>query len=379
NAANFTKSADYRALARVLGRGLLTSEGDFWQRQRGLIQPAFHKQNIQAYAAVMTGAAERMLNSWNDGGERNLHEDMMRVTLEIVAQCLYGAEVSSEAERVGRAMEVVTEGFVTSASLALLFSFDIPLFFARAERRAVRHLNEIIGGIIQERRTSNRRREDLLDMLLRARDADGKPMSDVQLRDEVMTLILAGHETTALALSWTWYLLAQHPEAEAELLAELQTALGGRAPTVADLPRLQYTEAVVKESMRLYPPAWATSRRAVHDSEIGGYSIPAGAELLLCQWVVQRDPRYYDDPEAFMPCRWQDEAIKRLPKYAYFPFGGGPRLCIGNSFAMMEAVLLLASMAQKFHCALVPGHPVIPWPSITLRPKHGIKMVVSRR
>jgi cytochrome P450 len=204
-------------------------------------------------------------------------------------------------------------------------------------------------------------------------------MTDQQLRDEVMTLILTGHETTALALSWTWYLMAQNPKVEAELLAELQTALGGRAPAVADLPRLQYTEAVVKESMRLYPPAWATSRRAVHDCEIGGYSIPAGAELLLCQWVAQRNPRYYDDPEAFMPCRWKDEAIKRLPKYAYFPFGGGPRLCIGNSFAMMEAVLLLASMVRKFHCALVPGHPVTPWPSITLRPKHGIKMVVSRR
>src|SRR5260370_25239077 len=207
NAGNFTKSADYRALARVLGKGLLTSAGECWKRQRSLIQPAFHRQSILAYAEVRPRAASRLLDSWQAKGERNIHEDMMRATLEIVAQCLYGAEVTDTAERVGKAMEVVTEGFIKNASMAMLFSFDIPVLLARRESRAIRELNEIIGDIIQERRSSNQPREDLLDLLLRARDADGNPMSDAQLRDEVMTLFLAGHETTAIALSWACYLI----------------------------------------------------------------------------------------------------------------------------------------------------------------------------
>src|SRR5712691_2388926 len=263
NAGNFTKSADYRALARVLGQGLLTSEGEFWKRQRSLIQPAFHRQNILAYAAVMTQATGRMLDSWKTNGVRNLHEEMMRVTLEIVGQCLYGAEVSGAAERVGKAMEVVTGKFIVNASQALLFRFEIPDLFAPRERRAIAELNEIIGGIIRDRRSSNQPRDDLLDTLLRARDAEGKPMSDAQLRDEMMTLFLAGHETTAIALSWACYLLAQNPQIEARLVEELRSVLGNRAPTPADLPRLSYTEMAVKEAMRLYPPAWGVGRRAI--------------------------------------------------------------------------------------------------------------------
>jgi len=251
NAANFTKSADYRALARVLGRGLLTSEGDFWKRQRSLIQPAFHRQNILGYSAVMTQAAGRMLDSWQEKGERNIHEDLMRVTLEIVAQCLFGAEVTAAAEQVGKAMEVVTERFMVNASLAMLFRFEIPVFLAPREWRAIRKLNEIIGSIIRKRRSSGQPREDLLDMLLRVRDADGHPMSDAQLRDEVMTLFLAGHETTAIALSWACYLVAQNPEIEAKLAEELQAVLGGRVPAPEDLPRLRYPEMVIKEAMRL--------------------------------------------------------------------------------------------------------------------------------
>jgi len=381
NAANFTKSSDYRALARVLGKGLLTSEGNFWQRQRSLIQPAFHKQNIQAYASVMTGAAERMLNSWSDGGERNLHEDMMRVTLEIVAQCLFGAEVSSDAERVGQAMEVVTEKFVTNASLALLFSFDIPLVFSRREGRAIRHLNEIIGGIIRERRASDQHREDLLDMLLRARDADGKPMSDMQLRDEVMTLFLAGHETTAIALSWACHLIAQNPLVETRLADELRTVLGGRALTLEDLPRLRYTEMVLKETLRLYPAVWGIGRRAIAECELGGYRIPAGSNIFILQWRTQRDARFFPDPERFDPERWREDPTRsgKIPRCAYFPFGGGPRVCVGASFAMMEATLLLAMIQQKYELAPVPGHPIEVLASVTLRPKHGIKMVAKRR
>jgi cytochrome P450 len=381
NAANFTKSEDYRALARVLGKGLLTSEGDFWQRQRGLIQPAFHKQNILAYAKVMTDAAERMLDSWRDGAERSLHEDMMRVTLEIVAQCLYGAEVSDEAARVGKAMEVVTGKFVANASQALLFPFDIPVVFSPKERRAIRELNEIISGIIQERRSSNQQRNDLLDMLLRVRDADGTPMSDAQLRDEVMTLFLAGHETTAIALSWACYLVAKNSQIEAQLAEELQTVLGGRKPTPDDLPRLRYTEMVLKETLRLYPAVWGIGRKAIAECELGGYRIPAGSNIFILQWRTQRDGRFFPDPERFDPERWRDDPVRsgKIPRFAYFPFGGGPRVCVGASFAMMEATLLLAMMQQKFRLELVPKHPIELHATVTLRPKYGIRMLAKRR
>ncbi len=381
NAGNFTKSADYRALARVLGRGLLTSEGEFWKRQRSLIQPAFHRQSIVAYAAVMTRAAGRMLDSWKDKGERNIHEDMMRVTLEIVAQCLYGAEVTDAAERVGKAMEVVTERFVNNASLAMVFPFDIPVLFAPREWLAIRELNEIIGTIIRERRSSDQPREDLLDMLLRARDADGNPMSDAQLRDEVMTLFLAGHETTAIALSWACYLIAQDPHIETKLAEELRAVLGDRGPTPEDLPRLRYTEMVLKEAMRLYPAVWGIGRKAVAECELGGYRMPTGSNIFILQWRTQRDPRFFPDQERFDPERWREDPVRsgKIPRFAYFPFGGGPRVCVGASFAMMEATLLLAMIQQRYHLEIVPGHPIELFASVTLRPKHGIRVIPERR
>lgn len=381
NAANFTKSADYRALARVLGRGLLTSEGDLWKRQRSLIQPAFHRQNILAYATVMTGAASRMLDSWKDKGERNIHEDMMRVTLEIVARCLYGAEVSDAAERVGKAMEVVTEKFVSNASQALLFPFDIPVFFARRESRAIDELNKIIGSIVRERRSSNQPRKDLLDMLLCARDADGNPMSDEQLRDEVMTLFLAGHETTAIALSWASYLIAQNPHVQTILVNELRTVLGDRVPTPDDLPRLRFTEMVLKETMRLYPAVWGIGRKAVAECELGGYRVPAGSNIFILQWRTQRDARFFPDPDRFDPERWREDPVRsgKIPRFAYFPFGGGPRVCVGASFAMMEAILLLAMIHQRYRLEIVPNHPIEVFASVTLRPKHGIRVIPKRR
>jgi len=381
NAAKFTKSEDYRALARVLGRGLLTSEGDFWKRQRSLIQPAFHRQNILAYAEVMTRATSRMLDSWKEKSERNIHEDLMRVTLEIVGQCLYGAEVTDAAERVGHAMEVVTGRFIINASLAMLFRFDIPVRFAFREWRAIRELNGIIGSIIRERRSSGQPREDLLDMLLRARDADGNPMSDVQLRDEVMTLFLAGHETTAIALSWACYLIAQNPDIEAKVAEELQAVLGGRVPTPEDLPRLRYTEMVLKETMRLYPAVWGIGRRALEDCELGGYRVPAGSNVFILQWRTQRDSRFFPDPDRFDPERWRDDPVRsgKIPRFAYFPFGGGPRVCVGASFAMMEATLLLAMIQQRFHLEIVAGHPIEIFASVTLRPKYGIRVIPHRR
>jgi cytochrome P450 len=381
NPGNFTKSADYRALARVLGKGLLTSEGKFWQRQRGLIQPAFRRESIVSYAPVMTGAARRMIDAWSDNESRNIHDDLMRVTLEIVAQCLFGAQVGDAAERVGKAMQVVTDRFVTDAGQALLFPFDIPDFLASGRRRAVSELNDVINGIIRERRNSNQPREDLLGTLLQARDAEGRPMSDAQLRDEVMTLFLAGHETTAIALSWTCFLLAQNPQIEARLVEELRAVIGHREPTPEDLPRLRYTEMVLKEALRLYPAVWGIGRRAIANCEIGGYRISAGTNIFIFQWLTQRDSRFFPDPEKFDPERWREDPLRsgKIPRFAYFPFGGGPRVCVGASFAMIEATLLLASILQKVHLDLVPGHPVETLASVTLRPKHGIRVIVRRR
>ena len=381
NPGNFTKSADYRALARVLGNGLLTNEGKPWQRQRGLIQPAFRRENILSYAAVMTHAASRMLDSWTGGESHNVHEDMMAVTLEIVAQCLCGAEVACVADRVGKAMEVVTDRFMTDASQALLLPFDLPDFLVPSRRDAISALNEIINGIIRQRRASHQSRGDLLDTLLHARDTEGHPMSDTQLRDEVMTLFLAGHETTAIALSWTCYLLGQHPRVEAKLVEELNAVLGDREPTPEDLPRLRYTEMLLKESMRLYPAVWGIGRKAIADCEIGGYRVTAGTNIFIFQSLTQRDPRFFPDPNAFDPERWREDPVRsgKIPRFAYFPFGGGPRVCVGAAFAMLEAMLLLAMIQQEFHLELVPGHLVEPLPSVTLRPKHGIRVTVHRR
>jgi cytochrome P450 len=379
NSGNFTKSADYRALARILGKGLLNSEGKFWQRQRSLIQPGFRKENILSYATVMTREARRMLDSWTDGEARNVHEDMMRLTLEIVARCLFGAEVGAAAGRVGKAMEVVTENFMADAGQALLFPFDIPDFVGE-RRKAISELKAIINGIIRERRARQEPRKDLLDMLLQARDSEGRPMSDEQLRDEVMTLFLAGHETTAIALSWTCYLLTQNPQIAANLAEELHTVLAGREPTPEDLPRLRYTDMVLKEAMRLYPAVWGIGRRAIADCEIGGYRIAAGTNVFIFQWLTQRDARFFPDPERFDPERWREDPVRsgKIPRFAYFPFGGGPRVCVGASFAMMEATLLLAMIAQRFDLDLVPGHPVEILGSVTLRPKHGIRVIPRR-
>jgi cytochrome P450 len=381
NPGNFTKSADYRALARVLGNGLLTNEGKEWQHQRSLIQPAFRRENILSYAPVMTHAAERMLDSWADGQERNVHEDMMVLTLEIVAQCLFGAEVTEVAARVGQAMKVVTDRFLIDAGQALLVPFDLPNFLVPARRRAISDLNKIISNILHERRASNEAREDLLGTLLRVRDSEGRPMSDVQLRDELMTLFLAGHETTAIALSWTCFLIAQNPEIEAKLVEELREVIGQREPTIEDVPRLRYTEMILKESMRLYPAVWGIGRRAIADCEIGGYRVAAGTNIFIFQFLTQRDSRFFSDPDTFDPERWREDPVRlgKIPRFSYFPFGGGPRVCVGASFAMLEATLLLAMIQRRFHLELIPGHSVKPVASVTLRPQNGIHVTVRRR
>jgi cytochrome P450 len=364
---------------RLVGNGLVTSEGDFWRRQRRLAQPAFHRDRVASYGETMVAFAERMLSRWRDGETRDAHEEMMRLTQSIVVKTLFSADVSDEADRVGAALRRIVQPFASQATLKWILDNRLPTPGHFRYNRAVREIDRVVYQIISERRASGADTGDLLSMLLRAQDEDGSQMTDRQLRDEVMTLFLAGHETTALALTWAWYLLAREVEAESKLHAELSEVLGGRAPTVEDLPRLRYTEWVVKESMRLYPTAYAVGREAVRDCEVGGYRIPEGMQVFAFQWVVQRDARWYEEPGAFRPERWREEVASRLPKFAYFPFGGGPRQCIGNFFATMEAVLVLATVAQRFRLRLAPGHAVELLPAMSLRPRDGVMVKLERR
>jgi cytochrome P450 len=375
----FIKPQLLRDTAEVFGRGLLVSDGDFWLRQRRLAAPAFHRQRIASYGTVMTDFTERMLDRWRDDETLDVHAEMMRTTLEIVTKALFGAEVTAQdTAKVGEALEIMLERFVDRISL-LRFLQQLPLPKNLRFRNALATLDSIIYRIIEARRRDGVTGDDLLSMLLAAQDDDGSSMSDRQVRDETVTLFLAGHETTAVSLTWTFLLLSNNPDVEVRLGEELDRVLGGRVPTLDDLPALEYTGRVVKESMRLYPPAWRVGREAIEECEVGGYPIPAGAQLIMSQWTLQRDARYFDDPLEFRPDRWTAEFERALPKYAYFPFGGGPRRCIGDQFAMMEATLILATIARKYRLEVLPNHPIEYWPSITLRPRHGLRAVVRRR
>jgi cytochrome P450 len=379
-ARHFVKHGPLRQARPSLGNGLLTSEGDFWRQQRKLAQPAFHRDRVAAYAATMVAAAERMLDGWADGQVRDVQDEMMRVTLEIVAKCLFDADVSGDAADASAAMETLIRCFSRRVDRIIKLPMRFPTPSNLRFRRAMNRLDRIIFAIIADRRASDQDRGDLLSMLLQAQDEhDGRRMTDRQLRDEAMTLFMAGHETTANTLAWTWMLLSQNPEAEAALHAELDAILAGRAPTVADLPRLVYADHVITEALRVYPTVWLLGREAVEPCTVGGMRVPIGLTLWMSQWVVHRDPRFFDDPESFRPDRWADGLARRIHRYAYFPFGGGPRICIGNSFAQMEAVLLLATIARRYQVRLVPGKVVRPFPTMTLRPDGGIKVILARR
>jgi cytochrome P450 len=378
NARKFHKGRVLLANKIVFGEGLLTSEDSFWLRQRRLAQPAFHRARIATYAETMVRYTERVLETWRDREERDLHEEMMRITLQIVGKTLFDADVAGDAQEVGKSLELLLE-LSADFRRSILVPIWVPTLGNIRKKRAVKKLDKIIYRIIAERRKSGGDAGDLLSMLLAARDEDGSRMTDKQLRDESITLFLAGHETTANALSWTWWLLAQNPEAERKLHRELDSLLGGKAPTLDDVAKLKYTEQVLTESLRLYPPAWGTARVAIEDHEIAGYKVPKGTGISLAQWTMHRDPRWFDAPEEFRPERWEDGLAKRLPRFAYFPFGGGPRQCIGNAFALMEATLVLATIAQRFRFRLVEGHAVVPLASITLRPRYGIRAVLEAR
>jgi cytochrome P450 len=381
NAKNFFKAMSLRSnfFQRLVGNGLLTSEGETWKRQRRLAQPAFHRQRISSYAQAMVDFTERMISTWREGEVRDIHRDMMRLTLEIVVRTLFNADVSQESDKVGKVLAAIVKPFASQATIKWILDNRLPTPAHRRFHREAKQIDDIVYRIIAERRASGLDQGDLLSMLLQAHDEDGSQMTDQQLRDEVMTLFLAGHETTALTLSWIWYLLAQNPQAEQKFHAELDEVLGGRMPVMEDLPRLKYIDTIAREAMRLYPPAYGLGREAIEDCEIGGYHVPRKTQVFMFQWATQRDPRFFDEPDRFIPERWTSDFIERLPKYAYFPFGGGPRFCIGSSFATMEIALVLATIGQRFRLALVPDHPVSLLPAMSLRPKDGIKVTIERR
>lgn len=376
----FIKDKITRDLALVTGNGLLVSDGDFWRRQRRLAQPAFHRERIAAYASVMVDHAERLGATWREGQVLDIHAAMMRLTLDIVAATLFSSSLDRQrADTIAESLEIIMRRF-SDASLSFFpWLARLPLAKNRRYEAAKARLDAAIRGIIAARRDSGRDEGDLLSMLLRARDDEGGQMTDEQLRDEALILFVAGHETTALALSWTWMLLSQHPAAWDRLTAELDRVLEGRAPTLDDVPALRFTECVVYESLRLYPPAWSIGREALVDLELGGLAIPRGAQLWIFQWAVHRDPHNFPRPEAFEPERWEGDLARRLPRSAYFPFGGGPRLCIGNNFALLELVLVLATLARRWRPAVAAADRPRPQFSITLRPTGGMRATLQRR
>ena len=377
-ARKFEKGRVMKANMRLFGEGLLTSEGDFWLRQRRLAQPAFHRARVAAYGTTMVEYAERAMRGWKSGEVRDIHEDMMEITLQIVGKTLFNAELTRDAKEVGETMEVLLK-LAADFGKSILIPLWVPTPRNLRARMGIRRIEKIIYRIIAQKRAEASDTGDLLSMLLAVQDEDGSRMTDKQLRDETITLFLAGHETTANALSWTIWLLAQNPAAEKKFVDELAGVLNGRAPSVEDMPKLTYTANILTESMRLYPPAWGMARLVKEEVEVAGYKLVPGNGVACAQWVVHRDARWFDEPKRFLPERWEGDLAKRLPRFAYFPFGGGPRQCIGNSFALMEATLILATIAQKFRFKLVEGHPVKPLASITLRPQHGIRATLEAR
>jgi cytochrome P450 len=379
DARHYIKHFGARMYKPVLGNGLVTSEGDFWLRQRRLSQPAFSKNRVLSYAPVMAEAADRMLATWADGKEVDIHYEFSSLTSAIALKTLFDLDDAGDRKRftdtLRRAFDLMSARFRQLVRVPLW----VPTPANVRLRRAARELFRVVDGFIAAGRARPHPGDDLLSRLLAARDEDGSQMTADQLRDEAMTLYLAGHETTAITLTWSWFLLARHPHVEEKLAAEWRAVLGGRTPTADDLGKLPYTDAVITESMRVYPPVYLIGREATTDLELGGYRVKKGCTVFMSQWVSHRDPRYFPDPEAFRPERWLDGLAKRLPKYAYYPFGGGPRVCIGNTFALTEAAILLAAIGQRYRFTVSLDGPPKLNPQITLLPKDGMPAVLRRR
>jgi cytochrome P450 len=372
------KDKTTRDLSLLLGKGLLVSEGDFWRRQRRLAQPGFHRQRVAAYGEVMVRHAEHAIAAWQDGETRDLHQDMMRLTLAIVVRTLFGlepAQIDGRAGEIAASLDVLLGRFAGAGTFVPIW---LPTPGNRRARRAIASLDATVYRIIRERRQAGDG-GDLLSMLMAATSDEDGAMDDTQLRDEAITLLLAGHETTALTLGYAFHLLSERPEVAERLSAEVDDVVGERPATFADVPRLRLADAIVRESMRLYPPAWAIGRETMVPCTIGGHEIPAGSQLWLSQWLVHRDPRWFADPAEFRPERWEGDLARSLPRGTYFPFGDGPRVCIGNAFAMMEAVLILVTIARRFRLTRADPRPLALVPSVTLRPRNGLPMRIATR
>ncbi len=387
NHRNFIKKKNRSSrLPILLGNGLLLSDGDFWRRQRRLAQPAFHRQRIASFAEIMTSYTEAMLEQWAAQGGQilDIAQEMTHLTLRLAGKTLFGLDLSQEASGVRSAFGQVTQeipypsGYILRKSLLPWIAWREPR--SPSFDQGLNYLEEVVQGIIRQRRETGQDQGDLLSMFMLAKDEEtGEQMDDRQLRDEVMTMMLAGHETTSTALSWTWYLLSQHPEEERKLHAELSSVLSGRAPTFENISHLPYTRMILEESMRLYPPAPSFNRQTVVEDRLGGYHIPAGAHIVIAPYVVHRHLSFWNDPELFRPERFAPEQDQKRPRYAYLPFSGGPRMCIGSNFALAEATLVLATVAQRYQLRLEPGHRVVMDPHITLRMKYGLDMELIPR
>jgi cytochrome P450 len=375
---DFKKGRFFDLLRPMMGNGLVNSDGEFWLCQHRIVQPAFHRSRINTYAKVMVAYTERMLLGWHDGDLLDVQWEMTSLIMSIIARLLFDTDITNRAT-TAKVLEICLEEFTARLKNPVQLPESIPTPSNLRYRWAIQRLDQLIQEVITQHRATNHDSGDLLSMLLQARDEDGKQMDDRQLRDELVTLFIAGRETTAQTLVWAWYLLSQYPDVETRLLEELHSVLGGRAPTIEDLPSLRYTEMVIKETLRLYPVNWLLARETVRDIEMGGYHIPVNRQVWATQWIVHYNPHYYESPHMFKPERWERETEKNLPKYAYLPFGAGPRVCIGNTFATTELILLLATIAQKFKLELVMGQRVVADLQATISPKYGMKMILRER
>jgi cytochrome P450 len=380
-AGSFYKTQQLKRIFKAsMGDGLLTADGEHWRRQRKLVQPAFHHKRIEAYAATMVDYTERMMLGWRANEQRNIDHDMMKLTLGIVSKTLFNADIDADSDALGRAITIGQQILIKQFSAIFVPPAWLPTSDNRKAEWSLNTINETVMGFIQERRKSGDDKGDLLSMLLLSRDEDGSGgMTDKQARDEAFTLFVAGHETTANTLTWTWWLLSQNPQAREKLHSELEEMLAGRLPTAQDLARLPYLDQIIKESLRIRPPVWITSREPIEDVEIGGVLVKKGDFVGISPWAMHHDARYFDAPDKFKPERWTPAFEKQLPKFAYFPFGGGPRICIGNQFALLEAKLVLATMAQCWALEYAgAGDPGLQ-PLVTLRPAHGMTMRITPR
>jgi cytochrome P450 len=375
----YIKHFGARAFRPVLGNGLVTSEGELWQRQRKLIQPAFLRNRVQTYAPVMAELTNRMLDSWSSGKSVWIDREFETLTSQIALKTLFDLDDPGDRDRFAEALHLAFD--LMTARLRQVFK--VPLWMPTPAnirlQRAIAELDQTVQNFIASGRSRRQVGEDLLSRLLLAQHEDGTRMNDRLLRDEAMTLYLAGHETTAQTLTWTWYLLSQHRDVEKKLVSEWQNTLAGKTPTAATLPRLSYTASVIAESMRLFPPVYVIGREATTDVELGGYCVKRGYTVLMSQWVNHRDPKYFPEPEDFRPERWANGLVKRLPKFAYYPFGGGQRMCVGNTFALMEATIILAAVGQRYRFTLDPDAVIGLKPQITLLPTNAIPVTLYRR